>query len=149
MEGMNLGFPEMLFIFVLALLIFGPRKLPEIGRQVGKALAEFKRASNDFKSQLETEMRQLEIDEALRKEKDSVLRALEAPSGTVSAAPASDAKPAETAAEPHSTANAPATEPATASQADLQPLPNSPFPYPDFYPPEEPPKPEVAKGTDA
>ena len=57
---MNLGFPEMLFIFVLALIIFGPKKLPEIGRQIGKAMAEFKRASNEFKYQLESEMRQLE-----------------------------------------------------------------------------------------
>jgi TatA/E family protein of Tat protein translocase len=59
---MQLGFPEMLFIFVLALIIFGPKKLPEIGRQIGKALAEFKRASNEFKYQLDAEMRQLETE---------------------------------------------------------------------------------------
>ncbi|PYV99319.1 MAG: twin-arginine translocase TatA/TatE family subunit, partial [Acidobacteria bacterium] len=40
MEFMNLGFPEMIFIFLLALIIFGPKKLPEIGRQIGKALNE-------------------------------------------------------------------------------------------------------------
>ncbi len=61
---MNLGFPEMLFLALLALIIFGPRRLPEIGRQIGKAMAEFKRASNEFKSQLETEMRQLELEES-------------------------------------------------------------------------------------
>jgi Tat protein translocase TatB subunit len=60
---MNLGFPEMLFIFVIALLIFGPKKLPEIGRQVGKAISEFKRASDEFKSQLDSEIRQLELEE--------------------------------------------------------------------------------------
>jgi Tat protein translocase TatB subunit len=59
---MNLGFSEMAFIFILALIIFGPKKLPEIGRQIGKALAEFKRASNEFKWQLEAEMRQLEAE---------------------------------------------------------------------------------------
>lgn len=59
---MNLGFPEMLFLFVLALIIFGPKKLPEIGRQVGKALNEFKRASNDFKSQIEHEINQMETE---------------------------------------------------------------------------------------
>jgi sec-independent protein translocase protein TatB len=59
---MNLGFTEMAFIFVLALIIFGPKKLPEIGRQIGKALAEFKRASNEFKWQLEAEMRQIEAE---------------------------------------------------------------------------------------
>ncbi len=59
---MNLGFSEMFFIFLLALIIFGPKKLPEIGRQIGKALAEFKRASNEFKYQLESEMRQMETE---------------------------------------------------------------------------------------
>src|ERR1700750_157947 len=59
---MNLGFSEMAFIFVLALIIFGPKKLPEIGRQVGKALAEFKRASKECKWQLEAEMRQIEAE---------------------------------------------------------------------------------------
>jgi Tat protein translocase TatB subunit len=59
---MNLGFSEMAFIFLLALIIFGPKKLPEIGRQIGKVLAEFKRASNEFKWQLESEMRQIEAE---------------------------------------------------------------------------------------
>ena len=60
---MNLGMPEMIFIFLLALVIFGPRKLPELGRQLGKALGEFKKASNEFKSQLETEMLNIELEE--------------------------------------------------------------------------------------
>ena len=59
---MTLGFSEMAFIFLLALIIFGPKKLPEIGRQIGKVLAEFKRASNEFKWQLESEMRQIEAE---------------------------------------------------------------------------------------
>lgn len=59
---MNLGFPEMMFIFFLALIIFGPKKLPEIGRQIGRALNEFKRASNEFKAQIESEINQLEVD---------------------------------------------------------------------------------------
>ena len=57
---MNLGMPEMIFIFLLALIIFGPRKLPEIGRQLGRAMSEFKRASAEFQSQLEEEIRQME-----------------------------------------------------------------------------------------
>ena len=60
--GMNLGFPEMVFLGLLALLLFGPRRLPEIGRQIGKALAEFKRTSNEFQSQLEDEVRHLETE---------------------------------------------------------------------------------------
>ena len=57
---MNLGFPEMIFLFLLALLIFGPKKMPEIGRQIGRALAEFRRASNEFKSQIESEIQNLD-----------------------------------------------------------------------------------------
>ena len=59
---MNLGFPEMIFLFLLALLIFGPKKMPEIGRQIGRALNEFKRASNEFKSQIESEINQLDLE---------------------------------------------------------------------------------------
>ena len=55
--------PEMIFIFLLALVIFGPKKLPELGRQLGKALGEFKKASNEFKNQLETEMLNIELEE--------------------------------------------------------------------------------------
>src|SRR5437879_11850477 len=62
MDFMNLGFPEMIFIFLLALIIFGPKKLPEIGRQIGRALNEFKRASNEFKSQIESEINQLDLE---------------------------------------------------------------------------------------
>ena len=56
MDFMNLGFPEMIFLFLFALILFGPKKLPEIGRQIGRALNEFKRASNEFKSQIESEI---------------------------------------------------------------------------------------------
>ncbi len=64
---MNLGLSEMIFIFLLALIIFGPKKLPEIGRQIGKAMNEFKRASNEFRSQIEGEIRNLELEEAAKK----------------------------------------------------------------------------------
>lgn len=53
----SLGFPELMLIFGVALLIFGPRKLPDIGRSVGRALGEFRRATNDLKSTLEQEVR--------------------------------------------------------------------------------------------
>lgn len=52
----GLGGSEVVVIFVLALLVFGPRKLPEIGRTIGKTLAEFRRATQDFKSSLEREV---------------------------------------------------------------------------------------------
>ncbi|HVJ05811.1 MAG TPA: twin-arginine translocase TatA/TatE family subunit [Candidatus Saccharimonadales bacterium] len=54
--------PEMIFIFLLALILFGPKKLPEIAREIGKFVAEFKRASNDFKYQLQNEIEQAGID---------------------------------------------------------------------------------------
>jgi TatA/E family protein of Tat protein translocase len=51
-----LGVPELLFILVLALLLFGPKRLPEIGRTIGKGMAEFRRATNDLKRTIETEI---------------------------------------------------------------------------------------------
>jgi Tat protein translocase TatB subunit len=67
---MNLGMPEMIFIFLLALVVVGPKKLPELGRQLGKFLAEFKRASNEFKNQLETEMLNIELQERVKQQDD-------------------------------------------------------------------------------
>jgi len=61
---MNLGFAEMLFLVILALLLFGPRKLPEIARTMGKFMAEFKKASSEFQGQIHEEIRKLELEEA-------------------------------------------------------------------------------------
>ena len=52
-----LGLPELVIIFVVALVIFGPRKLPELGRSLGKSLSEFKRASNELRNTLDEEIR--------------------------------------------------------------------------------------------
>jgi TatA/E family protein of Tat protein translocase len=54
----SIGMPELILIFVVALLVFGPRKLPEIGKSLGKGLAEFKRASDELKKTIETEIEQ-------------------------------------------------------------------------------------------
>jgi sec-independent protein translocase protein TatA len=54
------GLPEMIFIFFLALILFGPKKLPELGRSVGKALTQFRKAQSELKSTFEREMRNLE-----------------------------------------------------------------------------------------
>jgi sec-independent protein translocase protein TatA len=53
----SIGMPELIIIFVIALIIFGPRKLPELGRSLGKSLAEFKKASNELRNTLEEEIR--------------------------------------------------------------------------------------------
>lgn len=50
----------MVFLFILALLIFGPKKLPEVGRQIGRFMNEFKRASNEFKAQIESEINSID-----------------------------------------------------------------------------------------
>ncbi len=65
----NLGMQEILVIFVLALIVFGPRKLPELGKSLGKGLAEFKRASNELKQTWEEEVR-------LDKEKETMSQIL-------------------------------------------------------------------------
>jgi sec-independent protein translocase protein TatB len=80
-----MNFSETIFLFLVALLIFGPKKLPEIARQVGKALNEFKRASNEFKAQIEAEVNQLEIREREKKreQEQKILPPAEPPAGTV------------------------------------------------------------------
>lgn len=56
-----MSLPDTIFIFGLALVIFGPKKLPEIGRQLGKLVLEFRRASNEFKMQIEEELRAADV----------------------------------------------------------------------------------------
>jgi sec-independent protein translocase protein TatA len=65
----SLGMQEIIIIFILALIIFGPRKLPELGKTLGKGLAEFKKASNELKQTWEDEVR-------LDKEKEEVSQIL-------------------------------------------------------------------------
>jgi sec-independent protein translocase protein TatA len=65
------GMPEMFLIFILALLLFGPKKLPELGRMLGKGLSEFRRAKNELKSTFETHMRELERETRLDSASDS------------------------------------------------------------------------------
>ena len=62
----NIGMGELIIIFTIALLIFGPRKLPELGRSLGKSLSEFKKASNELRNTLEEEIRVEEQREATK-----------------------------------------------------------------------------------
>ena len=78
----RMSFSETIFLFFLALVIFGPKKLPEIARQVGKYLNEFKRASNEFKAQIEQEIAHLEVEN-----KPTMLPPSPSPEGTTSRTP--------------------------------------------------------------
>jgi sec-independent protein translocase protein TatB len=113
-----MSFSETIFLFFLALIIFGPKKLPEIARQVGKLLTEFRRASNEFKAQIEQEIAHLEVEE----KKKTILppsppvegtasRTLIASSSYPSYRTAESEKPAETASDQLPAALTAATEP--------------------------------------
>lgn len=84
----SLGMQELIVIFVLALVVFGPRKLPELGKTVGKGLAEFKKASNELKQTWEDEVRldkeKEEVSEILKDGKEEVSEILEDGKGEVS-----------------------------------------------------------------
>ena len=92
-----LGFPEMIVIFVIALLVFGPRKLPELGRSLGKGLSEFKRASNELRNTLDEEIRSEER-------------------RTTITTPSAEVKPAHTETAPASTLPDTSAEPETVAR---------------------------------
>jgi sec-independent protein translocase protein TatB len=71
----NLGMADTMILMVLALVVFGPRRLPQIGRQIGKLMYEFRKASNDFKFQMEEELRNAE-DADRRKADEARIKAL-------------------------------------------------------------------------
>jgi TatA/E family protein of Tat protein translocase len=94
----SIGMPELIIIFVIALIIFGPRKLPELGRSLGKSINEFKRASNELKSTLEEEIRLDEQRANLEASKaaSAAAAAVPPPAPVVPVAPAEIVPPAPT-----------------------------------------------------
>ena len=85
----TLGGPEIFLILVVALIVFGPRRLPEIGKSVGKMLAEFRKASNDFKRTIEDEV------EAERLRELDTTRAAPPPATTAAPPVTTEAPPVE------------------------------------------------------
>jgi sec-independent protein translocase protein TatB len=133
-RGMNFGFSgEMIFLFFLALILFGPKKMPEIGRQVARFLNEFRRASNEFRSQIESEINSLDrSSNASGSPRQQILPPLHAPLGSLAnrifnPPPAEKLEAAETAA-----AESAAAEEAAAT-ADPVPVPE-PSPAPKVAP---------------
>jgi sec-independent protein translocase protein TatB len=108
MNGMS--FSETIFLFFLALIIFGPKKLPEIARQVGKMLNEFKRASNEFKAQIEQEISHLEVEN-----RQTILPPSPTPEGATSRT--LNAEPAATLAAPADELTTPMEPPPVATEA--------------------------------
>ncbi len=112
----RMSFSETIFLFFLALVIFGPKKLPEIARQVGKALNEFRRASNEFKAQIEQEISNLEVEN-----RQTILPPSPTPEGVASRT--LNAAPGQTSpAEPPATLAASTDEPATAAAVGPPPV---------------------------
>ena len=79
----SIGMPELIIILTLALIIFGPRKLPELGRSLGRSLGEFKRASNELRNTLDEEIRLEEQRSAQRTAPPAPVSAPAAPDSTI------------------------------------------------------------------
>lgn len=123
-----MSFSDTIFLFFLALILFGPKKLPEMARKAGRLLAELRRASNEFKSQIETEIAHLEVKkEEAGKNKD----AAPVPQGTVASLSLNPTAGESIPHKPESPATLAASTPET-------PAPGSNAVAPSM-PPSEPP----------
>jgi sec-independent protein translocase protein TatB len=100
-----MSFSETIFLFLLALIVFGPKKLPEIARQAGRLLAELRRASNEFKSQIETEIAHLEVEKS-----QTVLPPVRPPQGAVASLSLNSAQSEPVPLETPATLAAPTVE---------------------------------------
>jgi Tat protein translocase TatB subunit len=128
----TLGGPELFLIFVVALIVFGPRKLPEIGKSLGRMMSEFRRASNDFRSTIESEVEAEKIRDSMRieppKAKPTPAAAAAPAAGGEEASVPSSGDPASPAAADDTGASAsPEPEAGTASPGgtDREPIPDT------------------------
>ena len=112
-ETASLGMADSLILMVLALVVFGPRRLPQIGRQIGKLMYEFRKASNDFKFQMEEELRNAEDADRKKKEEErlSTLAAPAAATETSDPATGFTADSPYTGDDPYAAANETGTQP--------------------------------------
>lgn len=112
----SLGVPELLLIFVVILIVFGPRRIPEIGRTLGKALGEFRKATDDLKSTIEREVRLEELKKITPPSLESIMTSEESVSRNEPLVP-EPVPAAEPSPEPAVAADAPATADADAPAA--------------------------------
>jgi sec-independent protein translocase protein TatB len=120
-ELATMGWADSLILMVLALVVFGPRRLPQIGRQIGKLMYEFRKASNDFKYQMEEELRSAEEADRRKKEEERLRTlALAAPAQPVIDFQVSEARPG----------------PPGATESPLALPASNESPYPTTYPEE-------------
>ncbi|HKD49475.1 MAG TPA: twin-arginine translocase TatA/TatE family subunit [Candidatus Acidoferrum sp.] len=114
-----LSVPHMIVVFVVVLVVFGPKKLPELARGLGKLMAEFRKASTDFKSAFEEEMRDLERQALLAERKkaaEAVAAGEPAQSATVPAS-SEPGTPANEASQPAAASETPVITPVAGSVA--------------------------------
>jgi sec-independent protein translocase protein TatB len=116
----TISMPDTLILMVLALVVFGPRRLPKIGRQIGKLMYEFRKASNDFKFQMEEELRQAEEADRRQKEEEERKRALAPapPPPQLEQTTSQPAKAEPSPAEPESSAAVESPYPAQSTYPD-------------------------------
>jgi len=88
----SLGIPELILIFIVALIVFGPKRLPEIGKTLGKAMGEFKKATDDFKNTIE---REVQVEELKQLASTTIVPVHESISRSAPVAPTADGIPAE------------------------------------------------------
>ena len=99
--GASMSFGELLFLAMLALLVFGPRKLPEVARTVARVIAELRRASNEFRYSLEDEIRGIEITERTQKRTEALPEPARVVEGAVPRAPDDPRQPPAPEAAAH------------------------------------------------
>lgn len=122
---MNFGISgEMIFLFLLVLILFGPKKMPEIARQIARMLNEFRRASNEFRSQIESEVNSLDMGgkPGAGRATQQILPPLQAPLGSLANRifnpPSAEKREAKESAPAVETGLAPSSEPAPAARTE-------------------------------
>jgi sec-independent protein translocase protein TatB len=152
-EVANLGMADSLILMVMALVVFGPRRLPQIGRQIGKLMYEFRKASNDFKFQMEEELRNAEEADRRKKEEEERQRQLAAnpPAQLEASTPTTPETPATESSYPYGKTYGEITneqEAAAASAPAIEP-PSTGEPVPAAWPANDSTEPDAPADTEA